>query len=95
MCVCVCVCVCVLNLNIMFYKCIWYGKSNNSALTRNNNVENKTQFINTSLLNFIPSMSIKLYLNWHNQNLNQINCILTVNGEVTQFTTTQPKLKSK
>ena len=47
------------------------------------------QFINTSLLKFIPSTSIKLFLNWYNQCLKQIKCVLAVNGEVKRFTSAQ------
>ena len=56
-----------------------------------NQIESETHFINTSLLNFIPLKSIKLFLNWYNQGLKEVKCVLTVNDEVKRFTSVRKR----
>ena len=76
-------------------KCIsnvfWKDVINNYALLKQNQIESETHFINTSLLNFIPPKTIKQFLNWYNQGLKEIKCVLTVNGEVKRFTSVRKR----
>ena len=76
-------------------KCIsnvfWKDVINNYALLKQNQIESETHFINTSLQNFVPPKTIKLFLNWYNQGLKEVKCVLTVNGEVKRFTSVRKR----
>ena len=76
-------------------KCIsnvfWKDVINNYALLKQNQIESETHFIKISLLNFIPPKTIKQFLNWYNQGLKEVKCVLTVNGEVKRFTSVRKR----
>ena len=58
----------------------------NCARIRQNTSESVLEFIDESVLNYIPPKDVKRFLNWHSQGLKQANKLLKRNGRLDTFT---------